>query len=164
MAWLVLALMGVACFVVVPRLGFAMAHASPPARAAGLPWLAACLFVVAWWLPNPDLEHTRTFTQHAVGGGAACAVAGLWLALNLGVRSSALRVALAYAVAASLGTGVELAELAYDQLTGSSLSRDSAWDLFANSTGAVLTAVVLEAVLTAAKIRYRALPTERPRA
>ena len=79
-----------------------------------------------------------------MGGGAACALAGLFVALNLGLRSSILRVAFAYAVAASLGVTVELLELAYDQMQGTQLAADSAWDLLANSTGAVLVAVLLE--------------------
>jgi hypothetical protein len=42
---------------------------------------------------------------------------------------------------------VELAELAYDQLQGTRLSTDTAWDLLANTIGAVVTALVLEALL-----------------
>ena len=50
----------------------------------------------------------------------------------------------AYVVAASFGTAVELAELAHDELTGGNLTADTPWDLFANSSGALLAAVVLE--------------------
>jgi hypothetical protein len=142
-----LAIVGVVGFVIAPRLGFALARAAKPARAAMLPWLSAGLFVVSWLLPNPAMEGTATFTQHAVGGGAACAVAGLYIALNAGLRSSILRVVFAYAVAASLGTAVELLELVYDQTQGTHLTRDSSWDLLANSTGAVITALALEAGL-----------------
>lgn len=140
-------LVGVLGFVAVPRLGFRLGGAAAPRRAMLLPWVSAGLFAVAWVLPNPSLAHTSTFTQHAVGGGAACAVAGLFIALNVGLRSSILRITFAYAVAAYLGVGIELLELAYDQLRGTSLSDDSAWDLFANSVGAVLVAVALEAVV-----------------
>ena len=49
-------------------------------------WISAGLFLIALLLPNPPLEGTNTFTQHAIGGGAACAVAGLYIALNAGLR------------------------------------------------------------------------------
>ena len=138
---------GIGGFVVVPRVGFVLSGAPKPSRALALPWLASALFVVAWWLPNPDLGgRTNTFTQHAVGGGAACAVIGLFLAANVGVRPMVLRVLLAYALAASLGTAMELFELAVDELRGTSFTTDSAWDLLANSVGAVTAALCLEAV------------------
>ena len=142
---------GVAGFVVTPRLGFWLAGARSPRRAGWLPWMSATLFALAWFLPNPSFAHTSTFTQHAVGGGAACALAGLFVALNIGLRSSILRVAFAYAVAASLGVGIELLELVYDQAQGTHLTADSAWDLLANSTGAVLMALLLEGFLRVAR-------------
>jgi hypothetical protein len=138
---------GVAGFAVTPRLGFWLAGAEPPRTARWLPWLSAVLFAVAWILPNPALAHTSTFTQHAVGGGAASAVAGLFIALNMGLRSSVLRIGFAYAVAASLGVGIELLELLYDQLRHTNLTADSAWDLLANTTGAVLMALALEGLV-----------------
>ena len=139
-----LAVLGVFGFVVVPRIAFALAGAAPM-RAPWLPWISAALFTVAWILPNPDIAGTRTFTQHAIGGGAACAVAALFVAQNVGLRSSILRIAFAYCVAASLGTGLELVELVYDQANGTRLTADSSWDLLANSTGAILTAAMFEA-------------------
>ncbi len=39
---------------------------------------------------------------------------------------------------------MELLELGYDQLAGAHLTDDTAWDLLANTTGAVLAAVALE--------------------
>ena len=138
---------GVAGFVITPRLGFWLAGAAAPRRARWLPWLSAVLFTLAWLLPNPSLAHTSTFTQHAVGGGAACAVVGLFIALNVGLRSPILRIVFAYAVAASLGVGIELLELLYDQLRHTDLTADSAWDLLANSTGAVVMALALEGLV-----------------
>jgi hypothetical protein len=137
---------GTVAFLFLPRVGLVLARRDPPVRWPPLPWPAAVLFVVSWLLPNPDLEHTSTFVQHAVGGGAACAVAAHWFAVNAGVRSRLLRVLLAFAVTASFGTAFELVELAYDEATGSRLGADTSWDLAANTTGAVLTAVLLEAV------------------
>lgn len=147
MSLVALFVVGVAGFAVTPRLGFWLAGAEPPRTARWLPWLSAVLFAVAWILPNPALAHTSTFTQHAVGGGAASAVAGLFIALNMGLRSSVLRIGFAYAVAASLGVGIELLELLYDQLRHTNLTADSAWDLLANTTGAVLMALALEGLV-----------------
>jgi hypothetical protein len=112
-----------------------------------LPWLSAVLFALAWLLPNPSLAHTATFTQHAVGGGAACAIAGLFIALNVGLRSPVLRVVFVYAVAASMGVAIELLELVSDQLRNTDLTADSAWDLLANTTGAVIVALTIEGLL-----------------
>ena len=72
---------------------------------------------------------------------------GLFIALNVGLRSPILRVVFAYAVAASLGVGIELLELLYDQLRHTDLTADSAWDLLANSTGAVVMALALEGLV-----------------
>ncbi len=74
-----LAAIGAVGFV-VPRLGFWLARHSGADRATILPWISVLLFVVAWRLPNPDLAGTITFMQHAVGGGAACAVLGIYIA------------------------------------------------------------------------------------
>lgn len=145
MLGLAIVVVGAAVFLVAPRVGLALAHAGPPRYGPPVPWLAAALFVVSWLLPNPDWEHTSTFVQHAVGGGAACAVASHWFAVNAGVRSALLRVFLAFAVTASFGTAFELVELAYDEATGSRLSADTSWDLVANTTGAIVTALLLEA-------------------
>ncbi|HEX9969164.1 MAG TPA: hypothetical protein VGB03_03425, partial [Acidimicrobiales bacterium] len=90
--FLLIAAAAFAAFVAAPRLGFALAHAPVPEKVPALPWLAAGLFLVAWYLPNPDLAHTQTFTQHAVGGGAACAAVALWVGCNAGVRSTLLRL------------------------------------------------------------------------
>lgn len=49
---------GTATFVVGPRLLFRLAGAAVPRRAPALPWLAVALFVLAWYLPNPDLATT----------------------------------------------------------------------------------------------------------
>jgi hypothetical protein len=156
--WIGLALVGVGGFVVGPRVGFALAHAAPPTRATVLPWLAVVLFVVAWVLPSPTVSGSDTFTQHAVGGGAACALLGLFLAINLGVRSMALRIAFAYAVAAALGTAVEVVEFVADRLGQSQLSADSALDLVANSVGAIVAAIVLEVVARPGRVLDRPLP------
>ena len=142
-----LATIGAIGFVVVPRIGFWLARHSGADRATILPWISVLLFVVAWRLPNPDLAGTSTFTQHAVGGGAACAVLGIYIALNTGLRSSLLRIGLAYAVAASMGTANELLELGYDQLQGTTMSADTSWDLLANSIGAVTAALFIELII-----------------
>ena len=123
-----------------------------------MPWVSAGFFVVSWLLPNPVIAGTNTFTQHAVGGGAACAVAALFIALNAGLRSSVLRIAFAYCFAASLGTALELLELMYDQARGTHLTADSSWDLLANSTGAILTAAILEGVT---RVTRRSAPVVR---
>jgi len=157
-----LAVIGVVGFVVVPRIGFWLAGHPGPDRARVLPWISVLLFVVAWRLPNPDLAGTSTFTQHAVGGGAACAVLGTYIALNTsiglnpGLRSSLLRIGLAFTVAATMGTGNELLELGYDQIQGTTLSADTSWDLLANSVGAVTAALLIELV-TVSSGRMRGL-------
>lgn len=142
-----LAIIGAIGFVVMPRIGFWLAGHPGADRATILPWISVLLFVVAWRLPNPDLAGTSTFTQHAVGGGAACAVLGIYFAMNTGLRSSLLRIGLAYAVAASMGTANELLELGYDQLQGTTLSADTSWDLLANSIGAVAAALLIELII-----------------
>ena len=150
---LALALVGVIGFVVVPRVGFALAKLPRPERVPLQPWLSAALFTVSWLLPSPEVGGTSTFTQHAVGGGAACAVAALYVALNTGLRWSFLRIGFAYAAAAALGTGIELLELLHDEVRGTHLTADSAWDLLANSVGAVVAALALEAGLRALRGR-----------
>lgn len=142
MLGVVIVVVGTVVFLVGPRVALAVARGT---HGRSLPWPAAALFVVSWMLPNPDFEHTSTFTQHAVGGGAACAAAVYWFAANAGIRWWLWRVALAFVVTASFGTAFELVELAYDEATGSHLSADTSWDLVANTTGAIVMAALLEA-------------------
>jgi hypothetical protein len=159
-----LATIGAIGFVALPRIGFWLARHPGADRATFLPWISALLFVVAWRLPNPDLAGTSTFTQHAVGGGAACAVLGTYIALNVGLRSSLLRIGLAYGVAASMGAANEVLELGYDHLQGTSLSADSSWDLLANSAGAVGTAVLIELIIVSSGlVRRPGAALRRPR-
>lgn len=141
---LVLAMVAVGGFVVAPKVLFVAAGASAPRRSIALPWLAVALFVVAWFLPNPDLPTTDSFVRHAVGGGVASALLGAFLVDNLAVRSPTLRMAASYVVAAAFGVATELAELAAGEVLGRDLTDDSAWDLLANTAGAVTTALVLE--------------------
>lgn len=156
--WIGLALVAVGGFVVGPRIAFALAHRAPPDRVTVLPWLSVLLFVVAWVLPSPTVSGSDTFTQHAVGGGVACALLGFFLAINLGVRSVVLRIAFAYAVAAALGTAVEVAEFFADRFGQSQLTADSALDLVANSIGAVVAAIVLELVARPGRVLDRPSP------
>lgn len=147
---------GIVAFAIVPKVALQRARVAPPEMAPWLRWLAAALFAVSWWLPNPALGgRTGTFTQHAVGGGVACACLALFVCLNLGVSAPLFRIAAAYATAAVLGVLVEMAEVASDELLGTALSGDAAWDLVANSTGAVGGACLLELVLLARWTRSR---------
>jgi hypothetical protein len=157
-----LAAIGAIGFVVVPRIGFWLAGHPGADRATILPWISVLLFVAAWRLPNPDLAGTSTFTQHAVGGGAACAVLGTFIALNTGLRSPLLRIGLAFTVAAALGTGNELLEFGYDQVQGTTLSADTSWDLLANSVGAVTAALLIELIIASSGMqqRFRRLPSQ----
>ena len=155
---LIVVIVAIFGFVVAPRLGFALARAPRPRAAGVLPWFAAALFVVAWRLPSPVIGESHTFVQHAVGGGAACAVLSTFVALNAGLRSPVLRVGLAYAVAASLGVAVEIAELGFDELWGTNLTADSALDLLANTIGALSAAAAVEAVLFVRRPRSVPIP------
>jgi hypothetical protein len=143
-------LIAVAGFVAVPELAFRLRRRRGRLEARGLLWIAAALFVVAWWLPNPPFVHqTQTFTRHAVGGGAACAALALFVAINLGIRPALARIGLAYALTATLGSLIEIGELLSDERFGTGLTRDSAWDLLANAVGALTAAVLFELVLRA---------------
>jgi hypothetical protein len=147
----------VAGFVVAPRVLFWVSGLPSPNRSAWLPWVSVALWAVSWHLPHLPLPSTDTFTQHAVGGGAACAVLARYLSDNLPLRPVVLRLGLAFVVSSVLGVLNELGELGADVLLGYELTGDASWDLLANTLGAAATALAIEALWP-----WRAAPDRQP--
>jgi hypothetical protein len=133
-------------FVVLPRVVFALAGLPQPNRSAWLPWVSVALWAVSWRLPDPSFSETHTFTQHLVGGGAACAVLARYLTDNLPLRPVVFRIGLAFVVSAVFGVLNELGELVADLVGEFGLTGDTSWDLLANTMGALGAALAIEAL------------------
>jgi len=127
--------------IVVRALGY-----TPNVRARV--WLVMGIVAVAvsWYLPSPWLtDHTVTFSQHAVGGGVASVCVTYYLISHVPQTTFIQRGLAVLAVTSVLGVGNEMLELALDEVRGTRLTADAAWDLFANTLGALAAFLVLEA-------------------
>lgn len=119
-------------------------------------WIVAGIAAVAvsWFLPSPILEEeTATFMQHAVGGGLASVCVAFYIVSHVPDTTFVQRGLAALAVTSVLGVGNELLELGLDVVNGTRLTADAAWDLFANTVGAALSFLAIEAALGAVRQR-----------
>lgn len=104
--------------------------------------LAGILFPLAQVLPNIHISHeTSTFQQHAVGGGAYCALLYTYFKQRFGWRTHwLLDLALFFAFVSALGVANELLEfflvkVLHDQHID---IYDTSWDITANTIGGFL--------------------------
>lgn len=112
-------------------------------------WLVVGIAAVAvsWYLPSPILaQETATFSQHAVGGGLASVCVAYYLLVHAEATTFLQRGLAALAVTSILGVGNELLELALDEIRGTRLTADAAWDLFANTVGAGASFLLIESL------------------
>lgn len=137
-------LFGFVFWVGAPLVVRALNHA-PKARARIWLILGIIAVAVSWYLPSPILsEETATFSQHAVGGGLASVFVTYYLLAHVPSTSFWQRGLAALAVTSVLGVGNELLELALDEVRGTRLTADAAWDLFANTIGAAVAFLLIE--------------------
>lgn len=105
-----------------------------------LPLLAAALFLVSYYIPTIHISNeTDTFQQHFVGGGMYTACLFIYFQKLLRWNASFL-VGLAglFAWVSALGVANELFEFALVKLNITNIDiRDTSWDLFANTCGAL---------------------------
>ena len=137
-------LFGLAFWFGAPLVVRALGH-SPRIRARG--WLVAAIaaVAVAWHLPSPFfVDHTATFSKHAVGGGLASVCVAYYLLHHAEGTTLARRALAVLAVVSVLGVFNELFELVLDALRGTRLAADASWDLLANTMGATVAFGVIE--------------------
>lgn len=116
-------------------------HTKKPPQHNWLLAIAGGLFLISWYLPSPLVAGQQTaFMTHLVGGGIFTGLIWIYLKENLQWKSSLLiELASIYALVSALGVANELFELALVQLRLIHLSlTDTAWDLLANTVGAIL--------------------------
>jgi hypothetical protein len=121
--------------VILRRLG-----RSTDGTSSFLPYLAAVLFLIAFFIPDIHIStETNTFQQHFVGGGfySAC----LYVYFRQVFKWSfawPLELALLFAWTSAFGVANELLEFILVKLNISSIDlTDADWDLMANSVGAL---------------------------
>lgn len=137
-------LFGVVFWFGAPVVVRALKH-TPRARARIWLILGIVAVAVSWYLPSPILsDETATFSQHAVGGGLASVCVAYYLLAHVPATSFLQRGLAALAVTSVLGVGNELLELALDEVRGTRLTADAAWDLLANTVGAAVAFLVIE--------------------
>lgn len=111
-----------------------------------LPFLAACLFVSAFFLPNIHISsETSTFQQHFTGGGIYTACLYLYFKKLLGWRLSVLAsLVVLLAWTSTFGVANELLEFTLTKLNLANIgSGDTDWDLLANTLGSLTGYVIL---------------------
>lgn len=130
--------------VVVRALGYA-----PKPRSRIWLVMGIASVAVSWYLPSPWFtDSTVTFSQHAVGGGVASACVAYYFISHVPSTTFIQRGMVVLAVTSVLGVGNELLELVLDEVRGTRLTADAAWDLFANTVGALAAFVAFELALS----------------
>lgn len=118
-------------------------------------WLIAAIacILVSYFLPNPWLqEYTLSFSQHFVGGGVASGLVGYYLIGHFAFESRFHRFLVVAALVSTMGVANELVELALDLAFGVGVVIDASWDLLANTVGAMVVVVTVEAVRANARL------------
>ena len=130
--------------LVVRALGY-----TPIARARVWLVLGIAAVGVSWYLPSPLFSNpTVTFSQHAVGGVVASLCVAYYLISHVPNTTFFQRGLAVLAVTSVLGVGNEMLELVLDEVRGTRLTADAAWDLFANTLGALIAFLVVELIRT----------------
>lgn len=104
-----------------------------------LPVVAACLFVVAWYIPTVHISsQTTTFQQHFVGGGVYCALLYVYVRQLLNWQLELWQeILVLFAWVSAFGVANELLEFTLTQLKVARIgTNDTDWDLLANTLGA----------------------------
>lgn len=119
-----------------------------------LPVLAALCFLGAFFLPDIHISsETATFQQHFIGGGAYCALLYLYFVKLIGTKTNWLvGLALLFGWTSAFGVANELLEFTLTKLNLANIGTgDAAWDLLANTSGAITTYLLYLAARSASK-------------
>ena len=146
----------VALFFIAPLILRRSGASSQDIRRAS-PWLigALLLFGVAWYIPSPLVDGMATsWWTHFLGGGVFTAL--LWQYIRRSLRlaiSPWLELCVVFGLVSALGVSNELFELTVVKFGFVAMTLDdTAWDLAANSAGALIGHGVIVLLICA---RYR---------